>query len=144
MKTTPKYLLCACMLISSSAVMAADVCMSASALHQQKMAKYQVPTLPSILEDCGINDMLSGFAGDIFGSIGIGDISLFCGYTARDIGGWYGIEGPNSIGIGAEYGYGDVDVHNLLGESDALFDYNVNGGVRTDGNSNGIDWDLGQ
>ncbi|BCL74110.1 hypothetical protein TUMSATVNIG1_60940 (plasmid) [Vibrio nigripulchritudo] len=91
-------------------------CESPSEMHKRKMEKYKMPTLPSLLNDCGINEILQSFGGEIFGSIlgGIGDTELFCGYTPRDIGNWYGVD----IGSGAIEGRLGIDVN----VSESLFD----------------------
>lgn len=119
-KSISTYLV-AVALATASTVVLADACVSASTLHQQKVNKYKLPSLPSLLEDCGINDMIEGFGGSIFGGfdIPIGDFNLFCGYSARDVAGWYGVNSPNSIGLEGGLGIDidDVNAHDILGDS---------------------------
>ncbi|EJE4208690.1 MULTISPECIES: hypothetical protein [Vibrio harveyi group] len=85
-----------------------DVCSNPSELHEQKMLKYGMEDIPSLLNDCGLGDIFnaSGIF-DIFDkfSASIPNMDLLCGYSTKDILDWYGVDSDYNydIGVGLEY-----------------------------------------
>ncbi|EKO3607053.1 hypothetical protein M6C35_001961 [Vibrio metschnikovii] len=92
----------------------ADTCKSPSQLHKEKMEKYRIPDFPSLLEDCGLNGILDAFGGKIFGSIKFPDMGSFCGYTGKDVAGWYGVDVPGEVSGGSSFQLKEVTTGDLL------------------------------
>ncbi|MEZ8238660.1 MULTISPECIES: hypothetical protein [Vibrio] len=109
----------------------AATCKSSSQLLQEKMSRYGMPEFPSLLEDCGLNELINGFGGEIFKSIKLPDFGNFCGYSAKDIGNWYGVDMPDSIGTGVGYKFNDVKPSSLVNGSE-LFESGSGLGLRMD------------
>lgn len=123
---TPVALVISLVLVNSTSLaFASDVCVAPSVLHEQKMNKYKMPDMPSLLEDCGINSLLEGFGGSLFKSfkVNMPDVGLFCGYTAKDVAGWYGVDVPGHVGgsLGGDYTFGDIQASDLI-TGDSLFE----------------------
>lgn len=103
----------------------ADSCKSSSQLLQEKLDRYGMTEFPSLMNDCGLDGLISAFGGEIFGSINLPDFGNFCGYSAKDVSSWYGVDVPDSIGAGSSFNFGQVDASNLLDDS-PLFEVNSN------------------
>ncbi|WP_026959886.1 hypothetical protein [Aliagarivorans taiwanensis] len=81
-------------------------CSDPQQARQDKMDKFSLPSFPSLLEDCGFDGIFdSGGGFDIFGSIFDGIGGVFCGYTTKDIGGWFGYDLPDFVDDGLDYGH---------------------------------------
>ncbi len=65
---------------------AADSCSPASK-HKEKFEKFQIDDVPSLLESCGLGDLIIDLPG--FGGGGMGNGDLFCGFKASDLSSWY-------------------------------------------------------
>lgn len=111
----------------------ASSCKSPSKLHEEKMNKYSLPSFPSLLEDCGINDLLNKFGGDLFKSFSanLPDISA-CGYNTKDMASWFGYD-STSVGIDVNVNYGSKSPSELLNGSQNVFDANFD--LSTTGNN---------
>ncbi len=121
-----KQLISVVLTASVSFGVSAEACKSSSQLHQEKLARYSMPAFPSLLEDCGLNSILDSFAGKLFSKVKLPDFGNFCGYSAKDIAGWYGVDVPDSVGGGAEYKFDTAAPGDLLNGGN-LFE--VNGGA---------------
>lgn len=119
-------LLTSCLLFPTIAV--ASSCKAPSKLHEEKMAKYALPTFPSLLEDCGLNDLLGKFGGELFKSfkMDLPDISI-CGYNTKDMASWFGVDYDGSVGVdvGTSYDFGGaLSPSDLADGATNLFDSN--------------------
>lgn len=107
---------------SFSAAASIDVCSSPSELHVQKMQKYEMSEVPSLLHDCGL-DAIFNASGifDIFNDFkaSIPSMDLLCGYSTKDITNWYGIPSDYKYDVGVEVGY-DLN-HDFLKGGDEFF-----------------------
>jgi hypothetical protein len=110
---------------SSGSVLSAE-CKSAQDIHQEKMDKYKLPELPSLLESCGIGGILGGWLD--LGSLNLDLDNLFCGYGANDLGNMYGgvsgsdVNLPDEINLDGQIG---VDVGWGAGAENGIGDGNI-------------------
>lgn len=150
MSKTKNVAFCLLMLGSVNVVSAAE-CKSAQEIHEEKMEKYALPELPSLLSDCGIGGILGGWLD--LGSLNIDLDNLFCGYGANDLGNMYGsasgadVNLPDEINLDGQIG---VDVGWGAGADDGVFSSDIEqpavdvvGGANdgTDVDVNSIDFD---
>lgn len=114
MKNKTKSIVVSVLLIGNINLAIAAECKSAEDIHREKMEKYEMPELPSLLSDCGIGGILGGWLD--LGSLNIDLDNLFCGYGANDVGNFYGgvtgteVNLPDAIEldgqIGSDVGWG--------------------------------------
>lgn len=97
-----------------------DVCTNPSELHNQKMQKYGMDDVPSLLSDCGL-DAIFNASGifDIFSSfsMSIPSMDLLCGYNTKDVLDWYGVDSDYKYDVGVSPSY-DINHDFLSGDSD--------------------------
>lgn len=95
-----------------------DVCSNPSELHKQKMEKYGMNDVPSLLKDCGLDAIFSASGiFDIFKSfsLSIPSMDLLCGYTTTDVLDWYGVDSDYQYDVGVSPSY-DINHDFLSGE----------------------------
>lgn len=117
-----KSIVVICLLTTNLAY--ASSCKSPSALHNEKMAKYSMPDFPSLLEDCGLNDLIGKFGGELFNSfkIDMPDFSV-CGYNTKDMASWFGVDYNGSIGVDGKVSFGgQLDAKSLINGNTKIFD----------------------
>lgn len=113
------FLLSVGLCFSTGNVLAAnvDVCSSPSALHEEKMLKYGMDDIPSLISDCGLDSIFnaSGIF-DIFDKFAasIPSADLLCGYSTKDVLSWYGVDSDYDYDIGVQVDY-DLDADFLKG-----------------------------
>ncbi|MCZ4337815.1 hypothetical protein [Shewanella colwelliana] len=80
------FMLCSALLSMSTSAISADSCSPASK-HQDKFERFMIDDVPSLLESCGLGDLIIDLPG--FGGGGSGGGDLFCGFKASDLSSWY-------------------------------------------------------
>jgi len=91
-----KVTLTLCLCFSTGLAIAADQCsQSLQQTHQDKFERYMIDEVPSLLESCGLGDLVI----DMPSLPSFGGADLFCGFGTNDIMGFYNDHSSNSFSI---------------------------------------------